>query len=188
MWPVGPGDGYGVAQTPSDRETDAGRLYARHRQGLYTLALSVTGRPERAEDAVQEAFARVCRSPAVLAGAGDPVAYVFAAVRNAAVDQVRRPGVTGETIADGRCLPPVSIFNGHVEGPEAAALGAERERSVAAAVEGLPDEQKEVVVLRVYGGLTFAQIAEVTEAPLATVATRYRRALERLKRRLEKLV
>jgi RNA polymerase sigma-70 factor (ECF subfamily) len=155
---------------------------------LYTLALSVTGRPERAEDAVQEAFARVCRSPGALAGASDPVAYVFAAVRNAAVDQVRRPGVTGETLVNREHLPAVSIFNGHVDGPEAAALGAERERSVAAAVEGLPDEQKEVVVLRVYGGLTFAQIAGVIEAPLATVATRYRRALQRLKRRLERLV
>jgi RNA polymerase sigma-70 factor (ECF subfamily) len=177
-----------VDDTPSDRETDAGRLYARHRQGLYTLALSVTGRPERAEDAVQEAFARVCRTPGALADAGDPVAYVFAAVRNAAVDQVRRPGVTGEALAAGEGLPPESIFNGHVDGPEALALGAERERAVAEAVEGLPDEQKEVVVLRVYGGLTFAQIAHVIEAPLATVATRYRRALERLKRRLEKLV
>jgi RNA polymerase sigma-70 factor (ECF subfamily) len=96
--------------------------------------------------------------------------------------------VTGESLVNRGHLPPVSIFNGHVEGPEEAALGAERERSVAAAVEGLPDEQKEVVVLRVYGGLTFAQIAEVIEAPLATVATRYRRALERLKRRLERLV
>jgi RNA polymerase sigma-70 factor (ECF subfamily) len=155
---------------------------------LYTLALSVTGRPERAEDAVQEAFARVCRMPGALAGAGDPVAYVFGAVRNAAVDQVRRPGVPGEAIANGDHLPPVSIFNGHVEAPDALALGAERERSVAEAVEGLPAEQREVVVLRVYGGLTFAQISDVTEAPLATVATRYRRALERLKRRLEKLV
>jgi RNA polymerase sigma-70 factor, ECF subfamily len=177
-----------VAETPSDRETDAGRLYARHRQGLYTLALSVTGRPERAEDAVQDAFARVCRTPGALAAAGDPVAYVFAAVRNAAVDQVRRPGVIREAVARGDQLPSVSVFNGRVEGPEARALGAERERSVAAAVEGLPDEQKEVVLLRVYGGLTFAQISQVIEAPLATVATRYRRALGRLKGRLEKLV
>jgi RNA polymerase sigma factor (sigma-70 family) len=176
----GPGDGYGVPQTPSDRETDPGRLYALHRQGLYTLALSVTGRPDRAEDAVHDAFARVCRNRGTLETAADPVAYVYAAVRNAALDCVRRQRLPAE--------PPASIFNGHVPGPEALALGAERERSVAEAVEGLPDAQREVVVLRVYGGLTFAQIASVVGEPLQTVATRYRRALERLKRRLEKLV
>jgi RNA polymerase sigma-70 factor (ECF subfamily) len=140
---------------------------------------------------VHDAFARVCRSPGVLLAAGDPVAYVFAAVRNAAVDQVRRPRIAGHADrSPGGTRPPVpvSIFNGHVERPDALALGAERERSVAAAVEALAADQKEVVLLRVYAGLTFAQIAQVIDAPLPTVATRYRRALERHKRRLEKLV
>ena len=63
------------------------RVYAEHRQGLYSLALAIVGVREDAEDAVHEAFARLCRSPTN--GMADPTAYVYAAVRNAALDRVR---------------------------------------------------------------------------------------------------
>ena len=57
-----------------------------------------------------------------------------------------------------------------------------------AAIEALAEDQREVVVLRVYAELTFAQIGEVLGQPLATVAARYRRSLERLRGQLERLV
>jgi len=53
---------------------------------------------------------------------------------------------------------------------------------VARALDGLPTEQREVAELKAYGGLTFREIAEVTGAPQGTVATRYRAALESLRR------
>ena len=60
------------------------RIYRKHRQGMYSLALSITRRPQAAEDAVQEAFVKLWRlGPAPR---GDPVAYTYAAVRNAAND------------------------------------------------------------------------------------------------------
>src|SRR4051795_7972904 len=74
-------------------DLDLEDIYARHRQGLFTLALSITRCAARAEDAVHDAFVRLCRRRSVSApvnGTGtasqpDPVAYVFASVRNAAV-------------------------------------------------------------------------------------------------------
>ena len=54
-----------------------------------------------------------------------------------------------------------------------------------AAVEALPAEKREVVVMKLYGQLTFAQMAAVLEEPLSTVATRYQRALEELRELLE---
>jgi RNA polymerase sigma-70 factor (ECF subfamily) len=57
----------------------------------------------------------------------------------------------------------------------------EAAEEIAAALERLPVEQREVVELRIYGGLTFREIAEVLAVPQGTVATRYRTALQRLR-------
>jgi RNA polymerase sigma-70 factor (ECF subfamily) len=155
-------------------------IYSRYGQALFTLALSRTGHREQAEDAVHEAFTRLCRLG--LGHSADPVSYVFSAVRNAAIDQVRRMrnGGNGQ--------PPDSIFDLRCETAEQRAVSAERQEIIASAMGCLPQEQREALVLRIFGGLTFAQIAQVVSAPLPTVASRYQRALERLRERLEKLV
>jgi RNA polymerase sigma factor (sigma-70 family) len=72
----------------ANQQAQLAELYQQHRQGLYTLALSITRNPHRAEDAVQDAFVRLYRRhrPAV----GDPASYVFMAVRNASIDQIRK--------------------------------------------------------------------------------------------------
>ena len=154
------------------------RIYWDHRQGLYTLALAITRRPERAEDAVQDAFARLWTSRVRLTG--DPVPYVFAAVRNAAVDEMRRKNGAAAR------LEPVSIYNGLPADPAAQAVSAEEHQLVREAVEALPQGQREAVVMKIYAGLTFEQIARALGEPLQTVASRYRRALDRLGRRLKR--
>lgn len=149
-------------------------IYRCHRQGLYTLALSITRQDGRAEDAVQEAFARLWRSNR---RPRDPVAYVFAAVRNAALDQASR--------SDSSARLPASIFDGQAPDPAKYAVEAESQRRLREAIDDLPDPQRQVVVLKAYADLTFEQIAEVCGEPLSTVASRYRRVLEKLKQQLE---
>lgn len=153
------------------------QVYWQHRQGLFTLALAITRRPERAEDAVQDAFARLFASRARPDG-GDLVPYVFASVRNAAIDQVRRqdPAV--------QVTQTISVFNGLPADPASDAVTAEEHRALREALDALPAEQREAVVMKVYGGLTFDQVARALGEPLQTVASRYRRALERLAQRL----
>ena len=153
------------------------RIYREHRQGLFTLALSITRCPDLAEDAVQEAFARLWRSAA--RPEGDVVSYVFASVRNAALDQARQRRASGR--------PAVSVFDADPATPLSAAIDAERRQGVRRAVDALPPRQRQTVVLRLYAGLTFRQIAETLAEPLQTVASRYRRALERIKESLENL-
>jgi RNA polymerase sigma factor (sigma-70 family) len=210
-------------------------LYARHRQGLFTLALSITRRRERAEDAVHEAFVKLCaprRRSDEEAGdpsadcadevmpcqPADPVAYVYRVVRFAAIDQVRRywPGGNRTVVAsdhepsanghggmhgDGDGPSGTSVFDlasadlrvGSAGSPEqfdpaARTVDAETALFVARSLDRLPAEQRDAVVLRVYAGLTFEQIAAVVQAPLSTVAARYQRALARLRPCLEKLL
>ncbi len=141
------------------------------------MALSITRRPSRAEDAIQEAFARLWKSEA--RPRGDAIAYVFAAVRNAAIEGMRRAGP--EPMANDY---PASIYDGRAVDPAAAAMKAERVETVRHAVEDLPEDQREVVVMRIYAGLKFAQIADVIGRPTPTAVTRYRRALERLRREI----
>jgi RNA polymerase sigma-70 factor (ECF subfamily) len=156
-------------------------IYRQHRNGLFTLALSITARPESAEDAVHDAIVRLCRTGK--RPSGDQVAYVFAAVRNAAMDQKRRL----RSLAAGA----VSIFEVAEpiagEDSESAMDQVERTRTVDAAIANLSDEQREAVVMHLYSGLTLAQSAAVLDVPLQTLASRYRRGLEKLREQLVSL-
>lgn len=154
------------------------QLYREHRQGLFTLALTVTRCPHRAEDAVQEAMARLCRAPAP---PRDPVPYVYAAVRHAAIDQLRR-GAARERAES------ASIYGGRAADPQADVIAAEQHARLRRAVDALPQPEREAVVMRVYGNLTFDQMAEALDEPLPTVASRYRRALHTLGRRMRPVV
>ena len=153
------GAGTGVA------ELDLENIYARYRQGLFTLALSITGCATRAEDAVHDAFVRLCRGEIALTG--DAVAYVFRSVRNAAITQMRRPRVPrgsgarddSQAVDERSGAAGASVFDRPLSdeqtpGPLARAIEAEQQRSIADAVDALPPDVKEVVLMRIYSGLT----------------------------------
>ncbi|MEZ6061958.1 MAG: sigma-70 family RNA polymerase sigma factor [Planctomycetaceae bacterium] len=156
------------------------QIYSSHRQGLFSLALSITGCRQQAEDAIHSAFERLCRSTA--SPNGEPVNYVFAAVRNAARDAVQ---------ADRRVSKlRESIFNSHFDCPAAETAPAdgllteERDQILRSAVENLDDDDREVVVLKVFAELTFDAIGAILNQPAKTLASRYRRALKKLEEQL----
>jgi RNA polymerase sigma-70 factor (ECF subfamily) len=127
-----------------------------------------------AEDIVQEAFVRFWRrqhSP-------ENRALLYATVRSTALDRLRseqRRARREATVAnDG------SEF---FESPFAAA--DESQQMLAVAVEQLPEEQREVVILKIWNELTFAEIAQVLEISQNTAASRYRYALGALKKNLQ---
>jgi RNA polymerase sigma-70 factor, ECF subfamily len=151
------------------------QIYREHRQGLFTLALSITRSRDLAEDAVQDAMARLWRSDR--RPEGDWVAYVFASVRNSALGAARRRRTTAAL--------PASIYDARQANPAASAVEEERRRKVRDAMGRLPGGQRQAIVLRLYAGLSFRQIAEVLGEPLPTVASRYRRGLLQIKEMLE---
>ena len=155
------------------------RIYSVHRQGLFSLALSITGSPSKAEDAVHEAFGRLLR--AGRSPSGDLVAYTFASVRNASLDVRRRETLDRKKAQDA----PMMIYREPQARPLEEAEQAEDHARLQKAVMALPEAQREAVVMHIYGGLTFAQAAEASGEPLQTIASRYRRALETLKEAME---
>ena len=153
-------------------------VYRNHRQGLYSLAVSIVGSRQQAEDAVHEAFVKLVDRDIPEC---DLTAYVFRTVRNCAIDATRRRGRQNR-LAN-------MIFNGFhqseiTEQPAAVLLTRERNQLLRDAVFDLPEPQREAVILRTFSGLTFGQAAEVLDIPAKTVATRYRRALKTLEVRL----
>lgn len=150
------------------------RIYRQHRQQLFTCALAITRCPDRAEDAVQEAFYRLFRlnsQPRHLK------AYVFRAVRNAAIDQLRHNAVPDEEVSE-------FIFD-PAPGPRDTAAENELRQQVTEALRSLSDDERETIVQHLHGDLTFREIAEIRETPLGTVTAWYRRGLDKLRTRLE---
>jgi RNA polymerase sigma-70 factor (ECF subfamily) len=100
------------------------------------------------------------------------VAYLYSCVRSAAIDMDRsqRRQAARDRAAE---LPPASAFDPSLE-------RSERQARIESALNQLPADQREVVVMKIWGGLTFAQIGQALGVPLHTAASRYRIALTRL--------
>lgn len=154
------------------------QVYRRHRQALFSLALTITGCAGLAEDAVHEAFVRLCslqEQPA-----GRMAAYVFASVRNAAVDCCRR-AKRERTVAE-------TLFADAAKRENLAVDGAndELEERLRREIDLLDASHREIIVMKIFGELTFDEIGNVLNTPAATVATRYRRTLMTLEERLRR--
>jgi len=148
---------------------DVRRLYDQHGPALMAYARSFVPDAAAAEDVVHQVFLRLLSAELTMPDA--PVAYVYRAVRNAALNA--RRGSLRLTELD----PRSSIFR-HCGGNQEAALALEK------ALAELPEEQREVVVMRMWSGLTLEEIAAAAGAPLNTIASRYRYALEKLRVKL----
>jgi RNA polymerase sigma-70 factor (ECF subfamily) len=133
--------------------------------------------PDRAlaEDVVQEAFVRFWK---VRPSAGDPVAYLFACVRTCAMEYHR-----GRQRRDRR-EQAVARPDRHQPLFDAGLVEQERQQAIEEALAQLPAEQREVVVLKVWAGLSFPAIGEALGIPANTAASRYRYALEKLRQHL----
>lgn len=154
-------------------------IYRQHRQGLFSLALSILRNVARAEDAVHTAFVNLLRRNH--RPSNNLVSYVYAAVRNAAVD-LQRQEAAMLARRDG------SLYQEPPDDPASGAVHAERLSLLAEAIDALPQDQREAIVLRMHAGLTFEQIGQTTGESKNTVAARYRRGLERLRELLKERV
>jgi RNA polymerase sigma-70 factor (ECF subfamily) len=127
-----------------------------------------------AEDVVQEAFVRFWRRQHSI----ENRALLYAAVRSAALDRLRseQRRARREAVA---ALDRESHFE-----PQFTTMD-QGQQMLAAAVERLPNEQREVVVLKIWNELTFAEIGHVLEISQNTAASRYRYALGALKKTLQ---
>ncbi len=145
-----------------------------HGAALVLLARQWVNRHADAEDVVQEAFVRFWRSRE---RARDQTAYLYACVKRCALEWQRtrsRRSRREEAVA----RPEAETwFAGPLEQEE-------RRAAIAVALSRLPEEQREVLVMKIWGGLSLPQISVALEIPTNTAASRYRYALAKLREAL----
>jgi RNA polymerase sigma-70 factor (ECF subfamily) len=153
-----------------------------HRPAVLRIARHILGDPERAEDVTQDAFVRLQVSLPGFRGDAELSTWLYRVTLNLCRDHMRRRRADR---LDDRDVETAAARAGVVERLDTA-LDAERTREVVrAAIDRLPDDQKEVVVLRFISDLSYADIARITATPQGTVSSRMFRALKRLGRELE---
>lgn len=160
-------------------------LYDRYGAAMFGLARAITGHPSDAEEVVADAFGQAWR----LAESFDSTragtfAWLAMLTRSRALDIVRArhrrervEGRAARATIDGFALPVASL----AALPDRHAELLDLRTRVESALSELPPEQRRVVELAYFGGLTHSEIARETATPLGTVKTRLRAAMEKLR-------
>lgn len=143
-------------------------LYVRKRGTLLAYAVAITRHREAAEDAIHHAFAAVLASQQPPA---DVEPYLFRAVRNAALDlaRSRKSQKHAWDVLPEQPAPQITLSSETNE-----------------LLQSLSPDERETIVLKVFGAMTFQQIADVRREPLNTVASWYRRGIEKMQSALMK--
>jgi RNA polymerase sigma-70 factor (ECF subfamily) len=157
------------------RESAFLQLFDEHHLPLFRFAYRLTGSVADAEDIVQECFLELLRPACSYDPARTPIrTYLYGVVRNQSLKRLRKSDVAdrnGSNAKPGRS-------------PESEALRAEVEDMVGRAVMGLPETQREVLILAHYEQMPLAEIARVMDLELAAVKSRLQRARAGLKETL----
>lgn len=151
----------------------ADSLLREHGSRLILFARQHVARHADAEDVVQEAFVRYWRRRAHVR---DPLPYLYRCVRSVAIDTLRRRQ-RDEAVLDAG--PDLEAFAPADE----RAIAADRQRQIADALDKLTAEHREIVVMRVWGDLTFDQIAEALGVAKSTAFSRHEAAMNLLRER-----
>ena len=152
-------------------------FYGRYGRAVYAVVVRLIGDRADSEDVVQHAFTNVWRAAAgYRRERGPATGWLFAIARNAAVDALR------SRAAPSRWDLPDLPDEG--PGPDERASAAEDAFRIHAAVDRLPDREREVIELAYFDGLSQSEVATQLGVPLGTVKTRTRRALAHLAHRL----
>lgn len=149
-----------------------GELYDLVATSLHGYARSLLRVEPDADEALQEVFLGLARNSQNLASVVNPLAYLFRSVRHAALALKATRHRRGEALD--------AIAEPILEALDPGALLGELDE-VDSLLGNLPEEQREVLVLKVYGELTFREIAETLEISQNTAASRYRYAVDKLR-------
>lgn len=159
------------------------QLAATHRPIAYRIALGILGEPDAAEDVAQDALVRLSAALPGFRAHGELKTWVYRVTLNLCRDQLRRQRRrAGDMELEAARQHPELTSE---EQPERAVDFERARAAVSTAMDRLPAEQKEVLMLRFAADLPYAEIARVTRTAQGTVASRVFRALRRLGEELD---
>lgn len=160
---------------------DLERLYDVHAQALFAFLLNFTRHEADTRDLLQELFVKLARNPGLLEGVREERAFLIRLAHNLAIDAIRRRS-TREKNYDQLAGDTVAFFAPSADPDEQAFR-----ESLTQALGQFPADQRAVLHLKLWEGLTFEQIAEALGISPNTAASRYRYGLDKLRERLRPL-
>jgi RNA polymerase sigma factor (sigma-70 family) len=155
------------------------RIYEKHKNNLVTLASALLTDVALAEDVVHDVFIGFIRSEGKFQLTGSLKGYLATCVANLARNRNKAGHVRAHTDLEAIDPPESTTMT-----PETSVIFGEQSERLAWALNQLPYEQREVLVLRTYSQMKFAAIAAQQDTSIHTVQGRYRYALDRMKRLL----
>ncbi|HEX6182831.1 MAG TPA: sigma-70 family RNA polymerase sigma factor [Pyrinomonadaceae bacterium] len=170
-----------------DREA-FGEVVRRWERKIYALAYGILGSVEDARDASQETFIAAYRNLQGFRGEAKVSSWLHRIAVNQCITRQRRARVRAETgLEDEIESSGEGLLSTHAgESPARASESKQRAEAVRRAVASLPQELREVVLMKEFEELTFQEIADALQVPLSTVKSRLYTALRQLRLRLER--
>jgi RNA polymerase sigma-70 factor (ECF subfamily) len=164
-----------------------GEIVRRWERRIFALTYGMLGREEDARDATQETFLAAFRNLRGFRGEAKVSSWLHRIAVNQCITRQRRTKVRGESALDdeeekqsSRFATPLSFS------PARVAEGRQQTMAVRRAINSLPIELRQVVVMKEFEELTFREIADTLDLPLSTVKSRLYTALKQLQMRLQK--
>jgi RNA polymerase sigma-70 factor (ECF subfamily) len=151
------------------------RIYSKYKNYLLSLARGLVGRRDMAEDIVHDAFVNFARSAGQFRLTGSLKGYLATCVYNLARDRIRSRTRESALL---EFMNPTDI---DYSDPQQDSIEAEEIIRLRRALEQIPYEQREVIILRIKGGLKLREIADLQKQSLSTVQGRYRYGIDKLR-------
>ena len=164
-----------------------GDLVRRWERRIFALSYGMLGREEDARDATQETFIAAFRNLRGFRGDAKVSSWLHRIAVNQCITRQRRAKVRGETaLEDEQEKNAGSFATPSAFSPSRVVEKREVTQAVRRAVNGLPVELRQVIVMKEFEELTFKEIADTLDLPLSTVKSRLYTALKQLQMRLQK--
>jgi len=169
-------------------QQDAGALealYDRYAQPIYNLIVRIVHDKATADDLLQETFWQVWRSASKFTGQGSAAAWLFRIARNKSIDQLRRRQARPQPLPTASEVEEEALWEqlpDEETGVEQITASRWEKADLRRALQEIPPEQRQCLLLAFFEGMSQRQIAEYTNTPLGTVKTRLRMGVEKLER------
>ena len=160
-------------------------LYTRYQTPVYSLAIFMLKQPALAEEVTQDIFLNIwLKASSFNAERGQPRGWIMSVAHHKMIDLIRsrKRTIVNTDPADYETLD--LLPDGGVPTETQVQQSLERER-IMRALETIPENQREVIMLAYFGGLSQSEMAEKLDQPLGTIKTRVRLAIQKLRTVLE---